>query len=82
MKGDVNSVKNSNFNSNKNTIFVVHGWNGNGYNDLNEALTEGKNLYVKKTEFSSILGLTILPQAFDQGRKIYALGYCHQIKYR
>ncbi|CAH0592295.1 unnamed protein product [Chrysodeixis includens] len=38
--GDANSVLNSNFDFSKVTVFLAHGWNGNGRNKMNGLLTE------------------------------------------
>ncbi|XP_050342028.1 lipase member H-like [Nymphalis io] len=37
---DVNSIKSSDFNMEKTTVFLVHGWLGNGNNEMNKILTK------------------------------------------
>lgn len=39
--GDVDSVINSNIDFSKESVFLAHGWNGNGGNEMNKVLTEG-----------------------------------------
>lgn len=43
---DVDSVLNSNLNTRKETVFLVHGWNGHGGNEMNLLLREGEPSYV------------------------------------
>ncbi|KAM3967595.1 pancreatic triacylglycerol lipase-like [Aphomia sociella] len=38
--GDASSVSRSNFNDTKVTVFLAHGWNGNGFTYMNNLLTE------------------------------------------
>ncbi|XP_063616876.1 pancreatic lipase-related protein 2-like [Cydia splendana] len=40
LDGDVNSVIQSNFDLRKETVFLAHGWNGHGGNNMNTQLTE------------------------------------------
>lgn len=41
VQGNSGSVTNSNFHFGKITVFLAHGWNGNGANEMNRQLTQG-----------------------------------------